>query len=234
MEDAERAPPRRPRKGLRRFSRLAWVLAAAAAVSLPAAFALDRAATDALRRAAPSVRDALAWIGEYGDWVYQMGAGVLLLAFARATRRLRMQRVLLCMILASCAGGIASNAIKPLAGRTRPFVDAVPQGFYGPRLHGEWIVAEYRFCSFPSSHSATWAGFLGVLLFARGGWPLLALLLLPLVPLARVSTRAHHLSDVTAGVLLGFLLAGLAWHVAYARLRAVALRLVRRGVEAAA
>ncbi|MGQ0614284.1 MAG: phosphatase PAP2 family protein [Planctomycetaceae bacterium] len=222
MPGLERAlPDVRPlRKSRRRYRELLRRTFAVALLALPAAFFFDAEATIRVKAAPEGVLRALVYIGEWGDWPFQMGYGALLLAVALAGRRLRMQRVVICMLLASCVAAVVCHGMKCLTGRTRPSFQEAPQGFYGPWRDGELTLKSQGFASFPSGHASSSAGFLAVLFFARGRWPLLAALLIPLVPLARLSTRSHHLSDVTAGVLIGLLSAGLVWYHIYPRLRA--------------
>jgi len=221
------------RKSRRRYRRLLARIILVALVTLPPAFLVDAEATILLKAAPAGVLRILSTIGEWGDWPCLFCGGLVLFVVAAATRRLRMKRVVLCMLLASCVGGLVTNGVKVVAGRTRPSFQAVPQGFYGPRLDGEWTFRNRGFASFPSSHSSTSAAFLGVLFFVRGWWPLVAALLLPLVPLARISTRSHHLSDVAAGIVIGVLSAGLVWYHLYPRLRVGAEKILRRRAKSA-
>jgi len=65
--------------------------------------------------------------------------------------------------------------------------------------------------SFPSGHSAAAAALAGVITLHE---PMLGALLLPLAALvawSRVALRVHHLSDVVAGMALGFAGAVTAW-----------------------
>jgi len=228
--------PRRRPSGKRRWEWRAFLAiwlatVVAGCVLLPTAFALDDRVDDAFAAAPPWVRTVGGGIGAHGDWGWHMGAGLVLLGIAFLLRSRKLQRVFFCALLASCLGGLIAAVSKSLAGRTRPGVHEPPAGFYGPRHEGDWTFRRVRFGSFPSAHAATSVGFVAVLVLAGGRLAVAGAILAPVVPIARMMSRSHHLSDVWAGSLVGVVAAAFLWYVAYPRLRALTRRSKRRREE---
>jgi membrane-associated phospholipid phosphatase len=98
--------------------------------------------------------------------------------------------------------GLGSTIIRTTVGRTRPTATA-PQGFYGLRYHSQWIMGQYDFASFPSGHTATWAGLAGAAWFYRRRWGVAFLAAGLAVAWSRMALGCHHFSDVTASVVWG-------------------------------
>lgn len=224
-------PSRKRLRARRGFRGALAALLAAGALAVPAAFLLDARVARAFEEAPPWVMRVGTWTSIWGDWDRLLAPGLLLLAAAFVLRRTRMRRIAASMLLAACLAGACANVAKGIAGRSRPNAPEIAQGFHGMREGGEWTFFQYRFGSFFSGHAAVSAGFFGVLLFARRRLALLGLLVLPVIPAARLMTRSHYLSDVVVGCLAGLVAAALVWFVLSPRLR-VAVR--RRKREAAA
>jgi membrane-associated phospholipid phosphatase len=149
-------------------------------------------------------------VSAWGDWYGVLAIGVVLWGWGKKTGALGLQRLALLMGLCASIAGLSANGIRAVSGRARPFSESAP-GWYGPvkglRL---WTTGARDFQSFPSAHTSVVAGFLvplalvslrnrrwrlGAVMVAFGGTALMAW--------ARVWVGAHHLSDVTAAVLLG-------------------------------
>jgi undecaprenyl-diphosphatase len=72
---------------------------------------------------------------------------------------------------------------------------------------------EQKYQSFPSGHTVASSAFFGALLLARRGIGLACLPIPILIATSRLYLKAHHLSDVVFGAILGFCCALLAWRL---------------------
>jgi membrane-associated phospholipid phosphatase len=180
-----------------------WIFWAAGLLAVGAAFALDNAVTGACFLPVHQTAYRLAkWLSKYGDWQPILLAGLLLVAALAAGRRFGTSRLLLLVLTAGLLTGLGSTIIRTTVGRTRPTATA-PQGFYGLRYHSQWIMGQYDFASFPSGHTATWAGLAGAAWFYRRRWGVAFLAAGLAVAWSRMALGCHHFSDVTASVVWG-------------------------------
>ncbi|HEY7089913.1 MAG TPA: phosphatase PAP2 family protein [Tepidisphaeraceae bacterium] len=127
---------------------------------------------------------------------------VLLIWLLDPSNRRRILPLVAAVILAA----IAATVIKHATGRVRPGFE--PAGhFLGPSLH--WPASHQ---SFPSAHTAAAVALAFGLsrLYPRGAPVFWALALI--CALLRFIYDAHWLSDIVAGVIVGYLCALLAWH----------------------
>src|SRR6516164_2863733 len=150
-------------------------------------------------------------LSRYGDWPELTLAGLFGLALAWWAKRRRLVKVLLCMLLASTVAGAVVNTVRLTTGRTRPNAVHTPQGWFGLRRDGEWLLFKNNYHAFPSGHSASAFAFFGVLAFAyrRLGWCFLG----PAAAIgwSRIYLGAHHLSDVLVGMIAGMVFAYYVW-----------------------
>lgn len=143
------------------------------------------------------------WVGTAAKVLTQLGAPVVieLAAAILIVVLVRRRRRRTGLYLAVCVAGayLLSTTGKLLVDRARPvFPDAISQA---------------RGTSFPSGHATGAAAFylalavigLSVLTWPRRGWLLLMAVAIPLVVAAtRVVLGVHYVSDVTAGLLIGW------------------------------
>lgn len=145
-------------------------------------------------------------ISHYSDLPFLAGAAIVgFCIFLRIGMRDRA-RIAATMLVAALAAGLVSNMVKIASGRTRPGYQGAQPGWYGFLDPERNAIATSKFGSFPSSHTAVAAAFFGVTMLARRGcWCTMCLpmLLAGLVGFSRVYIRAHHLSDVVVGFVLG-------------------------------
>lgn len=153
------------------------------------------------------VRAAADKISDFGDWPYLMAIGAALLFLSIHKKFCAMRQMVVCMMLASTLAGAAANVVKSVSGRARPHTKHVEQGWHGPFYRHQLTMGNNRLASFPSGHSAAAVGFFGYLLLLRMPASLIGILLLGIVPAARIVSGAHFLSDVLAGSALGMLAA---------------------------
>lgn len=184
-----------------------------AAVLVAASFLLDKPAEERVLAAneghwcrSPLVNA----VSCYGDWPELMlfgGAGWFV---ARRTRSVRWQRLFLSAMIASTLAGMTVNASRLTTGRTRPRAEA-PQGWYGSRHDGRWLIGKADFNSFPSGHTATAVGFAGVLLFGAPAWGSVTIAIAGLIAYSRILLGAHHPSDVVAATVIALAVAWAVW-----------------------
>jgi membrane-associated phospholipid phosphatase len=192
--------------GERRAIRALWTTAICFALLAAAGLAgLDRVVAEAVPAAGPaspwnrgvSLLDMLA-LRQVGDWLlpFALVLAALLLLVLRATRSIGFP--LLYLGLVQLVSYAAADLSKPLLGRLRPSEAAAGGDI--------WFAGGN---SFPSGHTAFYAGlFLPlVVLF----WRLAPLWALPplFVAAARVMAHDHYLSDVSASLALAAALAAL-------------------------
>lgn len=150
-------------------------------------------------------------LSKYGDWPELMLMGLLGLAVAWWARRRKAVKVLLCMLIASTIAGGVVNTVRLTTGRSRPNAVQIPQGWFGLRRNGEWLLFKNKYHAFPSGHSASAFAFFGVLALAyrRIGWCFLG----PAAAIgwSRIYLGAHHLSDVLVGMIVGMVFAYYVW-----------------------
>lgn len=128
---------------------------------------------------------------------YQIVPGVLLYLIFRK-RNPFWSKVGLALALSAALAGLSADVIKFLAGRYRPSM------YISDHLYGfSFFKYNYGQVSFPSGHSATIFGAMGVLslIFKRFRFVFLAIGVM--VAFSRVATLQHYVSDVLAGSALG-------------------------------
>jgi len=168
------------------------------------AFVLDGVAAGCVYRPAHDLgwKIALA-LSKYGDWPSVMLGGLMVVAGLVAGRKMAAARLLSVILVGGLLTGFASMLIRTTTGRTRPMTQAAPQGFYGMRYKSRWIVGQYEFGSFPSGHTAVWAGLAGAAWFRRRCWAIGFLVVGVAVAWSRIALGCHHFSDVTASMVWG-------------------------------
>ena len=192
----------RPFAGSRRV--YLWLLVAAAVLAL--AFYLDAAVMSWILAQHTAEGEAfMRKVSKWGDAPAHLVFGVLGAAITFATGHRRWTLIFAAMLLACTLAGVFHPTIKMLAGRSRPAVK-VNVGWTGPTL-------EQKYQSFPSGHTVASTAFFSALLLARRGLGLACLPIPMLIASSRLYLKAHHLSDVVFGAMLGFCCAVLAWRI---------------------
>lgn len=190
--------------------RLAWL--GAIALLVWGAFSCDTAV-----RAWTLEHETKAWkrvageISDWGDFGPLAVVCAVLLAAAAVRNSRRWVQIFMLMLLAGILAGLTANVIRAATGRARPNSKIEP-GWYGIRHGDKWLVTKSKYHAFPSAHSATIMGFVGPLLILaprHGCW---ALLLVVLIGGSRIYLGAHHLSDVTVAILLGWQISSVTTH----------------------
>lgn len=141
-------------------------------------------------------------LSRYGAWHWLMGAAAVGLVVSWRYGRRDWMRLVITMMVASSVAGLSADCLRGLTGRTRPNAEA-PQGWYGVRHDGKWLVGRHAYNSFPSGHTSAATAFATVLWLVhrkRGG---LLLLGAAAIAVSRLYLRDHHFSDVVAGTFLG-------------------------------
>jgi len=177
-----------------------WLLAGAAAIAL--AWQFDGKVDAALDVASRPFLQKVAW------WCSQAGEGwaVALWGISSAVIFLLVKRPEIAakvffVAFTSEIAGLISTIFRVLIGRTRPNAH-VPQGIYGVWYNGHCIIGKYEFSSFPSGHSAVAAGLAAAAWLFNPVWGAVATVYAVAVMWSRIAQQCHHLSDVTASIVL--------------------------------
>jgi undecaprenyl-diphosphatase len=186
---------------------LAIIVALTAAVFLLVMSLLDVRAIVGARALPQWIKDIFDWITDYGKSGYfLLPLGFLFIGLAALPPVSPIsQRVIAAMMVrvgflftAIALPGIATNVIKYVIGRARPFVGGSPDAFlYAP------FTGTAAYASMPSGHTTT---ALSVLVAFGILWPRLRPYLLIyalLICISRVVVTAHHPSDVMGGAVMG-------------------------------
>ena len=198
------------------WPKLAIAVVLTAAVFLLVMSLLDVRAIVGARALPQWIKDIFDWITDYGKSGYFLWPlGLLFIGLAALPPVSPIsQRVIAAMMVrvgflftAIALPGIATNAVKYVIGRARPFVGGSPDAFlYAP------FTGTAAYASMPSGHTTTAFSVLvafGIL------WPRLRPYLLVyalLICVSRVVVTAHHPSDVMGGAVMGGLGALLVAH----------------------
>lgn len=196
---------RHPSAALKRFALLTVATVIAAGASY---LWIDRPIAIAFHDIGPSFHAVMAFITAFGlGGPYVIVSGVAFIVFGIAGRKLEAWSAAY-VCLAVAASGLFADIIKPVFGRVRPTL------FFSDHLYGfTGIGAHSDHWSFPSGHSVTAAA----LAFAMSWlyprltpvWVAAALL----IAFSRIALDQHYLSDVIAGLYIGFVFA---WAIAAA------------------
>ncbi|MEI6713139.1 MAG: phosphatase PAP2 family protein [Verrucomicrobiota bacterium] len=193
-----------------------WLVVVVLTVSLMVlAFRVDDAVTDVVRANAMGWSKRLAvCISFWGDFLGVMAIGGAICGYAWKKQRRNLKRLIILMMLSAVLSGAASNVLRAVCGRTRPFAKVVP-GWYGPTAGTAFWCTSHAYQSFPSSHTAVVAGFLaplalrGCRIRRRRSFVMssaVALVGTSVMAWARVWNGSHHVSDVLASAILGLVM----------------------------
>jgi membrane-associated phospholipid phosphatase len=179
---------------------LFWLLAGVATVAL--AWQLDGRVDAALDVAGKPALQKLAW------WCSKLGEGwavaiwgIVCAAIFFLMKRPEITAKIFFVAVTSEIAGLVAIILRAFVGRARP--DAkVPQGVYGMWHDGHWIAGKYDFSSFPSGHAAVAAGLAAAAWLFNPRWGLVAAVYAVAVIWSRIAQESHHLSDVTASIVL--------------------------------
>ena len=150
-------------------------------------------------------------LSSYGDWPQLMVFGVIGLGLALLTRNRALTKLLICMMISSSLAGALVNTVRLTSGRTRPSNAEAVQEWNGLWHHGQFLLFNNKYHSFPSGHSGAASAFFGVPVFARRTYGRWTFLIAIAIGWSRVYLNVHHLSDVLTGILVGTLIAYLVW-----------------------
>lgn len=191
------------------WPKLAIAVALTAALFLLVMTFLDVRAIVGARALPQWFKDIFDFITDYGKSGYFLWPlGLLFIGLAALPPLTPMsQRVIAALMVrvgflftAIALPGIATNAIKYVIGRARPFVGGAPDAFlYAP------FTGTAAYASMPSGHATT---ALSVLVAFGILWPRLRPYLLIyalLILVSRIVVTAHHPSDVMGGGLMGII-----------------------------
>jgi membrane-associated phospholipid phosphatase len=178
-------------------------LLALAAVLLGALVVLvDRPIAHYCKQHANAIHDAIATVSTLGEGAWYLVPSLLVFVIARfIVRQPAIAARGLFVFLGVGLAGLASDVIKVLVGRSRPWVLFSEGGYDFWPLQ---LNADYQ--SFPSGHAACAAAAALTFAVVAPRYRVQLLLAALLVALTRVVILAHYLSDVVAG-------AALAWFV---------------------
>jgi len=153
------------------------------------------------------VKHVAQFFTKWGDFPPIVALLAVLLLIAWLMKRPAFIRIVLLMLGSAMASGLVANILRVLTGRSRPSTSG-PPGWYGLKLHGQWIAGTYSYSSFPSAHTAVAIACIVPLWIMlpparRLSIALPATLLALGVAASRILLNAHHLSDVLTSAWLG-------------------------------
>lgn len=197
---------------LKTFTFRKWILGLL--VILPVAFVaffLDAALLHFFHNSRNALSDAIAFFGQAIShnihfWLF---LGIVYIIFDLFKKE-KMTKLIFSMVLASVLTGLVGHLMKFIFLRARPYAQSGPFSF----LNWEGILAnEHASQSLPSGDVAIIAGAAGCLFFAIRHKALrwLVLLLPVTTAYARIMADRHWPSDGLVSILLGLLIARLAW-----------------------
>jgi len=157
------------------------------------------------------LKELARFLSSYGDWPQLMAFAVIGLALALFTRNRALTKLLICMMISSSLAGALVNTVRLTSGRTRPSNAEAVQEWNGLWHHGQFLLFNNKYHSFPSGHSGAASAFFGVPVFARRTYGRWTFLIAIAIGWSRVYLNVHHLSDVLTGILVGTLIAYLVW-----------------------
>lgn len=179
--------------------RTTWfVFGALPALSLLSYFVVDRRIALFFADMPAPLMAVLSHVTEIGQSTWYLGAGLIgTLVFRFVSKRPRLYSAALLMLLSVALSGIATNILKLLIGRSRPY-NLLRTGEYGFAP----MKIDYAYNSFPSGHTATVVAAalsLGIA-FPRWRAPLYAVG--AIVATTRILMNHHFVSDVIMGSVL--------------------------------
>jgi membrane-associated phospholipid phosphatase len=177
-----------------------WLFLGVAAIAL--AWRLDNRVDAALDvTASPGWHHVAWWCSKIAEgWVVAVW-GILSAGIFFLMKRPEVAAKIFFVALTSEIAGLASIIVRAFVGRTRPSAHA-PQGIYGIWHNGYWILGKYEFSSFPSGHSAVAIGLAASAWLFNPRWGAVAAVYAVAVMWSRIAQESHHLSDVTASIVL--------------------------------
>ncbi len=139
------------------------------------------------------------WLTKLGEgWVWLVPTGVVAGWFFLVAKNLKAGMVWTVIFAAVALTGILTNIIKILVGRYRP------KGFFEHGWFGFTpMKVGYVFNSMPSGHSTTSGAILAVLWLYFPQWRWLTVPCCLVLASTRIWVRAHYISDVLTGLLVG-------------------------------
>lgn len=154
-----------------------------------------------LRGVPPWAKSAASWVSLAGEPTVYLGAAAFAAGFYRLVRRDDGRcRGALLILAAIALSGILVNLLKFLFGRTRPgmLYDHGIAEFMGPTF-------DSAIRSFPSGHAATVGAITGLVFLLAPRWRGAAIAFAIAVGLSRLLVGYHFVSDVIAGLAVGWL-----------------------------
>jgi membrane-associated phospholipid phosphatase len=162
---------------------------------------VDRPLAYYYKQHASSIHDALATVSTLGEAAWYLVPSLLVFLIARfVVYRPAIAAAALFVFLGVALAGLASDLLKILIGRSRPWV-LFRDGTYD--FSPLQLSANYQ--SFPSGHAACAAAAALTLAVIAPRYRVPLLLAALLIALTRVAMVAHYLSDVVAGAALAWL-----------------------------
>ena len=182
---------------MKRSSVFYWLLGIMiATVAIATAFHFDTAVSDFMAQHRNRVvYNFMFNVSRFGDWPEHFALGLILAGIAWWRGNKKWTRIFLSMLIALAIAGVVGRGIEIATGRARPSV----------RTEEVWNRFSSKYHAFPSGHVTASMAFFGVLFFANRRVAVACLPIPILIGFSRIYLRAHYLSDVVCGVILGIL-----------------------------
>lgn len=151
----------------------------------------------------PSIKQLSEYISDSGNL---LAIGLVIAAIIAKFRfkNDRFFRTLLFPAVSSLLAGIVANILKPMFGRWRPKAYFEMEGTYG---FAPFSGINYFHASFPSGHSISIMAMMTGLAIYFPKWRIPCFVIASIIGLTRVLLKAHYVSDVLAGLALGYIFA---------------------------
>jgi membrane-associated phospholipid phosphatase len=151
----------------------------------------------------PTIKQLSEYISDSGNLI-AVGLVIAALIAKFWLKKDRLLRLLLFPVICSLLAGLVANILKPIFGRWRPKAYFEMDGAYG---FDPFSGIGYLHAAFPSGHSFSVMAMMAGLAICFPKWRIPCFLIAGIIGLSRVLLKAHYVSDVFAGLVLGYIFA---------------------------
>jgi membrane-associated phospholipid phosphatase len=151
----------------------------------------------------PTIKQLSEYISDSGNFIL-VGLVIAALIAKYRLKSDRLLRLLLFPVICFLLAGLVANILKPIFGRWRPKAYFEMDGAYG---FEPFSGINYLHAAFPSGHSFSIMALMAGLAICFPKCRIPCFLIAGLIGFSRVLLKAHYVSDVLAGLVLGYIFA---------------------------